>query len=229
MSSYNKQGAAITSLISCVVEPPSDLLRQTYLRDGVDVRFTKMSYTKECPVCGGEITAKDNHQRAKQKTCSPSCGAIFSARRVPIKDRLLSRVKKNPTTGCWEWVGGCTKKGYGVLRITTAPNKSSGQKVHRVAYEIFRGPILEGLRVLHKCDNPPCVNPNHLFLGTPADNTKDMVEKGRTCSPLTIAAVREIRKALVGGESQQKIAVRFNVSQCTINNINIGHTWRHIK
>lgn len=84
--------------------------------------------------------------------------------------QFQSHVKKTPT--CWLWQGLKTAKGYGRYG-------KGGRRAHRIAYSEFIGEIPSGLLVLHSCDNPSCVNPNHLFLGTSADNTKDMVTKGR--------------------------------------------------
>jgi hypothetical protein len=78
-------------------------------------------------------------------------------------------------TGCWVWFSARTEKGYGILKR----NKYPRARAHRVSYEKYVGTIPKDMRVLHKCDNPPCVNPKHLFLGTDRDNTQDMISKGR--------------------------------------------------
>lgn len=99
-----------------------------------------------------------------------------------ITNRFWQRVNKSgsipahcPELGsCWEWTGAKVKGGYGSFRIGKSARYS-----HRIAWELSNGHISNGLRVLHKCDNPVCCNPMHLFLGTQADNVKDMLTKGR--------------------------------------------------
>lgn len=92
----------------------------------------------------------------------------------PIKDRILERVKHNER-GCWLWQGSIFKDGYGAIGI----RRTGSKRAHRVSYEAFVGRIPDGLWVLHKCDTPACVNPDHLFVGTASDNTVDMHNKGR--------------------------------------------------
>lgn len=77
--------------------------------------------------------------------------------------------------GCWEWQGVRNNSGYGVLSI----GHSGRMLAHRFGWQLHRGPIPDGVHVLHTCDNPPCVNPDHLYLGTPADNARDRVERVR--------------------------------------------------
>lgn len=81
----------------------------------------------------------------------------------------------NETTDCWEWQNATNNIGYGMFRWT----KGVMRTAHRVSYELFKGPIPKGMVVCHKCDNPKCVNPNHLWAGTMKDNYKDMLDKGR--------------------------------------------------
>ena len=99
--------------------------------------------------------------------------------RRKLPERFWKRVKK--TKDCWEWQGMKKKDGlpYGLVKIFFRRFYA-----HRVAWELTNGPIPKGLNVLHRCDNPVCVRPSHLFLGTQADNIADMVSKGRNRSPL---------------------------------------------
>jgi hypothetical protein len=97
--------------------------------------------------------------------------------RMSIEERFWSKVEMIPFHDCWEWVGCKVPAGYGQLRL--GGKKEPNLFAHRVSYVIHNGEIGKGLFVLHKCDNPSCVNPRHLFLGTHQDNMNDMKAKGR--------------------------------------------------
>lgn len=101
--------------------------------------------------------------------------------RASLADRFYDKVAPDPNSGCWLWTGAVKELGYGVIGLG---RRSQGiRKAHRVSWELHRGPIPEGLCVCHKCDVPGCVNPNHLFLGTLADNAQDTARKGRLKIP----------------------------------------------
>lgn len=129
-------------------------------------------------------------------------------------------------TGCTEWTGNIGSNGYGRL-------KRDGKQIlaHRLSYEISNGPIPADLVIRHKCDNPPCVNPDHLEIGTFKDNTRDALERNRVPlgqdqgrAKLTNAQAREIL-SLQGAVSQRELASRFGVSPGAIAHIHAGRNW----
>jgi hypothetical protein len=109
-------------------------------------------------------------------------------------------------------------------------NGTCWRRAHRLAYQLFAAPIPRGLNVLHHCDNPACVRPAHLFLGTQADNMVDSARKGRLSRPSKLIAhqVREIRQLYAEGMRQFRIAQRFAVSPDVIRDIIRKQTWRHL-
>lgn len=137
------------------------------------------------------------------------------------KRKLISGVKKRKN-GCWEWQKGRFQYGYGAIVIG---KKTMG--THRVSWMVFRGKIPKGVCVCHACDNPPCCNPSHLFLGSTSDNTKDAAAKGRTASgerngncKLSDAQVLEIRNRYKGQYGQMtSLAKEYEVSVDQIRNI----------
>lgn len=142
--------------------------------------------------------------------------------------------------GCWIWTGTKDSHGYGVVEIGTRAQGRRNTGAHRIAWSLVRGPIPEGLCVCHRCDNPPCVNPEHLFLGTQADNLRDMSEKGRRVttttrgervagSKLVPESVAEIRRLFaLGGMTKAALGKSFGVTEVQIGNIVKRRHWRHI-
>ncbi|WP_425555541.1 HNH endonuclease signature motif containing protein [Hymenobacter koreensis] len=94
-------------------------------------------------------------------------------RKKPLAERFWAKVEKTPT--CWNWTASTRRDGYGWFNVN-----NGAQLAHRVSYELCKGPIEDGLHVLHSCDNPACVNPNHLSLGTHQDNMDEKVARGRS-------------------------------------------------
>jgi hypothetical protein len=129
---------------------------------------------------------------------------------------------------CWEWTGAKVRNGYGYFAINSERGPSHCSAAHRVSWVITNGDIPDGLLVLHKCDNPPCTRPDHLFLGTFKDNNQDTIRKGRQSRghyKLTPKALREIRILNKMDFSHQTIANVFGVHRSTIKKIISGKQW----
>lgn len=147
----------------------------------------------------------------------------------PVADRFWKRVIKSD--GCWLWRGGHYLNGYGYLHLNAPAWKPVG--AHRVSWEVNFGPIPDGLWVLHRCDNPGCVRPDHLFLGTRSDNVADMVAKGRKGfgihAKLSREQVLSIRERVTNGEVQRTLAREFGVNPSTISNLMTRNTWSSLQ
>lgn len=154
--------------------------------------------------------------------------------RMSAKDRIMGRSKIS-SSGCWEWTGGRFNTGYGAISY-----KGKTRYAHRASYAEFVGRVPDGMFVCHRCDNPACVNPEHLFLGTPADNMADKASKGRSMrgekcntSKLTESDAR-LAKAFLKRHPPVKgkhggpcgfLARWFGVSQTAISHIYCGRSW----
>jgi len=139
-------------------------------------------------------------------------------KRGSIEDRFWSKVSRGP--GCWVWTGS-TIRGYGQLSTT----RSAGPTLaHRFSWQIHNGPIPDAMQVLHRCDNPPCVNPDHLFLGDPKINSDDKIAKGRyRCGQkLTDEQVASVRRLRAQGVSCIDLSLRFGVSRSLVTLIASG-------
>jgi hypothetical protein len=147
-------------------------------------------------------------------------------------DKFWSRVKR--TAKCWEWTGKCALKGYGKSYIFWYTHNE--QLAHRTSWIIHKGKIPKGKHVLHHCDNPKCVRPSHLYLGTNADNVRDKVKRGRTgkekrtgelsaLSKVTEEQVKAMRKSSDTGVAWAK---RLGITEAQVSRIRLRKCWKHI-
>lgn len=139
--------------------------------------------------------------------------------------RFWSRVNVGNAGDCWPWSGSTNANGYGVF---------AGEKAHRVAYQQFNGEIPEGMIVMHRCDNPSCVNPSHLAMGTQADNVRDCIEKGRRndlrghLHPRARFTPDQIRAIRTSGKMGKELAGEYGTSRSVISQIRTYVTYRNV-
>ena len=147
----------------------------------------------------------------------------------PLDERFHEKYERVPFSGCWLWTGGQNERGYGIIGV----GAHAVDKAHRVSWRLHRGEIPAKLNVLHCCDVPGCVNPDHLFLGTLRDNSQDCVRKGRNFLPnnygensktsiLNWEKVADIRLLRM---KQREYAQLYGVSRSTINQVQRGAIW----
>lgn len=155
--------------------------------------------------------------------------SIIQPKGLPLKTRLLERSKASGGNGCIEWTGSIDSDGYGSILVD---GKLIG--AHRAAWEVANGTIPNGMCVLHHCDNPPCINSEHLFLGTQTDNVADMVRKKRIPSrqgelnngaKLTEDIVKRIRADV---RPSKQIAADYGLHRNAVWLIKSRRTWNHI-
>lgn len=171
----------------------------------------------KCATCGK--TGFHNHGNLVSH--ARWCGKPFDEQ-AAFWDRLMPV----PWSGCWIWMGPKYSTGYGVLwysPIRGEPGLQIG--AHRLAWILAKGDIPIDLQVLHRCDEPFCCNPSHLFLGTRTDNMADKMIKGRAASKLTPEAVRDIRSSPL---SSKELAAMYGVGYSAIWSVRTGRKWRHV-
>lgn len=184
---------------------------------------------KPCEHCG---TPTRNRRFCSQKCHHAVCQPPHAIR--PLSERFWEKVKKAGPDDCWLWTATVTRAGYG--KIGRGGRDEVEDYAHRVSWELHNGPIPDGYFLCHRCDNPPCVNPTHLFLGTPADNVADAIKKGRHIRGeavggclLTADKVVEIRRLYAaGGVRQEDLATRYGVTRSNIGAIVRGKSWKHL-
>jgi len=186
-----------------------------------------------CLCCSVVFHVPPSKMRAGAAYCSSGC--YHKSRRRLLETRFWEKVDKSGD--CWVWTAGTTTYGYGCM-----PDEVGRPAMaHRLSWRLHFGVIPRGMCVCHHCDNPPCVRPDHLFLGTKWDNSQDMLQKKRChCSPQAIGErnsnsklmpkqVLEIRdRYATGGITQASLAYEYGISCQGIHNIVMRKTWKHI-
>jgi hypothetical protein len=173
------------------------------------------------------------HERATPMTAT-------EAQRAALLHRLMARSVRTPS-GCLVWVGACSPGGYGRMGL----GSHSVIYVHRARWLAEHGELLPGYLILHSCDNPPCIEITHLRAGTPAENTQDMLDRGRGWQPgmpgpaqvgsanlhsrLTEEMVLSIRRRVAAGETRASVAREVGVSRQTVSDIAARRLWRHLE
>ena len=167
------------------------------------------------------------------RTITPEGRAGWAAKQNTFGFELIEQNSiPEPNSGCWLWTGACTGAGYGAIAI--------GGKLwgaHRVSYAAFHNTEIQtGYLIRHSCDNPPCVNPDHLLLGTVKDNSRDAIDRDRTpwgreiwTAKLSPEDIPSIRGRLAKGEIYTSIAADFGVSPSNIGYIKKSRSWRRVE
>ena len=149
-----------------------------------------------------------------------------------VIERFWAKVQRGPM--CWEWAASRDKDGYGNFNIA----HNIRERAHRFSYARFVGPIPDGAYVLHRCDNPACVRPGHLFTGSAKDNYEDSKGKGRRvvvrgeshwASRLSADAVRKIRSMVRAGHTQRSAARAFGIGPDVVSRIVNRKAWAHVR
>ena len=193
----------------------------------------------QCAECGKEFSVSYNMSKAraaKPKFCCTVCQSKHAHKKSQqnAHDRFWAKVEVLGDDQCWNWKNQKNKKGYGLFNFSRGNETTLA---HRIAFKIANGYLPNDRFVCHSCDNPSCCNPSHLWLGTPKDNTVDMMEKGRwkpadpirgenaSGAKLSNKDVQEIRSS---GDSTKTLARRYGVSTVRINQILSRKAWTHV-
>jgi hypothetical protein len=206
-------------------------------RDEVIAYQNSKRVSKMCSICGKEFLTRGK----KVTTCSRKCASTIAnktwwANRLNSQEYidkcLWSKINKAGEDDCWEWQGHRDLKGYGTLIFF-------GKRVlaHRVICKLTHEDFDEGLLACHKCDNPPCCNPNHLYPGTYKDNSNDKHQRGRANiskgenngrAKITAAQVIELRNLFAGGMTKGALATKYGLTWSTVDKIVKNQLWKEV-
>lgn len=195
----------------------------------IRARTWKISPDAVCAVdgCGGKVAKKGlcGKHYQKSRLYGDPLGQAEPRKRLSMEEALLKHLKRGAETDCWEWQASFNPKGYGKINATHGE-----QQAHRAAYRVWVGDIPDGLCVLHRCDNPRCCNPKHLFLGDNNDNTQDMIRKGRDKSfgkprKLSDGDVRRIRDK---NHSVAYLRERYGISAAMVTLIRARKSYANV-
>jgi endogenous inhibitor of DNA gyrase (YacG/DUF329 family) len=209
------------------------------------MKVTEHHGEKKCETCGKDFKWYRGNNRNEPRFCSHACqgsgvktwrskrGLSWKGKaeeeKIPLmKIAFFDRIEK--CEGCWEWIGSKTKAGYGIISFGGNPISA-----HRLSWKLHNGYIDSSDIVRHLCNNPICVNPEHLAIGTILDNARDRVRAGNSgkgsknnFAVLNEEKVKEIKKLLLIGVSGAEIGRRFGVTRTCVNAIKNFRTWVHI-
>lgn len=201
--------------------------------------MTKTTSTKVCALCEQPLVGG-------RRYCSKTCANRARVRiKAPLSVRLWRRVTLGDGDACYVWQGATESFGYGVIGDENG-RQGGNLLTHRASWMLTYGPIPEGMCVLHACDNPPCVRPDHLFLGTRLDNNLDMVNKGRHAAQIgthNLPRGEEHRRSKVTGAqvldmraryqskqaSVQQLADEYELDVSTVHRMATGRAWKHLE
>lgn len=212
---------------------PSEVRKFCSLRCYHDSRFGTFTAPKAsliCEMCGVGFTRLTSALAYSAHVyCSKPCAD--TAKVLDLDERFWAKVKYGDDDACWPWLGKLGTDGYGKFWVSGTSKHAS-----RVAWELTNGPVpTETPLVLHRCDNPPCCNPAHLFLGTQEENSRDMVQKGRSTSGerhpsarLTAADVVTMRAARRAGATLRELAAAYGVSDTHVSAVCRRVLWQHL-
>lgn len=194
---------------------------------------TPQAKAKVCANCGGTFHRDVRNTYAyweKAKFCSRKCTGEYNTKRAAVTRKPMSvafEEKVTKTDGCWEWKGLFGVDGYPLL-----PWARKMYRANRVSVLLSGREIGKGQLACHTCDNPKCVNPDHLFVGTNMDNVRDAISKGRhvhgAMTPLAKLTEDEAKAIKSSNEKSSVLADRYGISVGSVNNILASRTWKHL-